>query len=254
LSDQDDGGGAMLTAVLTLDSDDQVERCMDVLARLGPDPRIAGLAAAVLPARHGDLVGRCAAQARGTPGRPGSTALLGSLARLHVAVLSEALVASLPMDSQARLSVSFDNLGELAREYGYPSQAQLIFEGALAIDRRRVDDEPGNTTYRRDLSVSFNKLADLAAEAGQGERARDLYEQALAIARRLADDEPATPPTSATCPSRSSGSPTLRGKPGTARRPKCGCPRRSVSDGSLSATNRSASTWPKSWHTSCIYR
>jgi uncharacterized tellurite resistance protein B-like protein len=58
------------------------------------------------------------------------------------------------------------------------------------MDQALADDEPGNTTYRRDLSVSFNKLADLAREAGQGERARDLYEQSLAIRRQLADDEP----------------------------------------------------------------
>ncbi len=190
LSGQDDGGQAMIGAVLALQSDAQVEQCLDVLARLASHPQAAGAAAAVLVASHRELVARCADQARATPERPGRVSMLGSLTRLHAAVLTDSRVAGLPADDLARLSVSFDSLGDLARQYGYGSQAQAIFEGALAIDRRRADAEPGNTTYARDLSISFNKLADLAAEAGQGERARELYQRSLEIRQQLADAEP----------------------------------------------------------------
>ncbi len=190
LSDQDDDGQAMLDAVLSLESDDQVERCLDVAARLAARPQIAAVAARCVAARHPDLITRCERQARGTAASPGRTALLGSLARLHVALLTDDLVAAFPAESQAQLSRTFDQMGDLARDYGYASQAQMILESALAIDVRLADAEPGNTTYQRDLSISFDKLAGLAVAAGQGERGRELFERSLQIRQGLADAEP----------------------------------------------------------------
>jgi hypothetical protein len=61
----------------------------------------------------------------------------------------------------------------------------------LLCDRAGAgDDEPGNTTYRRDLSVSLNKLADLAREAGQGGEPHQWVTSALELRRRLVRDEP----------------------------------------------------------------
>ncbi len=190
LADQDDGGQAILGAVLALRSDGQVERSLDLLARLTADPRIAEVAAAVLAAGHAELVTRRENQARGTSELPGRISMLASLARVHIAVLIESTVAALPLDAQVELSISSDRLGDLARDCGYSLHAQAIFEGALAIDRRKADAEPGNTTYRRDLSVSYERLADLAHHRGEGEEAGNLATKALELRRQLAHNEP----------------------------------------------------------------
>jgi hypothetical protein len=190
MHDDDDGGQRLLSAALDLPSDTQVERALDVTARLADDPRVAAVIAEALIAQHGTLVDRCARQTRGATERPGQTTLLDALVRLHTATMTEDRLADLPAPVQAQLSLSFDSLGDLARDHGRGPDAWVIFAGALAIDQRRSAAEPGNTTYRRDLSVSYDHLADLAVAAGRAGDAETLYRQALQARQELAAAEP----------------------------------------------------------------
>ncbi|NLG22239.1 MAG: hypothetical protein GX555_12515, partial [Actinomycetales bacterium] len=178
LHEQDDGGGHMVTAVLDLASDAQVERVLEVLVRLASDPASAVIAAA-LAGRYAHLVQRCLAQARGAPGRPGRASLLDGLARAHLALLTDTRLSALPLIAQVQVSAAADVLADLARDYGRGREALAIFESAMAIDQRKTELEPGNTTYRRDLSISYNKLADLALAAGRSGDAEALYRQSL---------------------------------------------------------------------------
>ena len=186
----EDGGVALLTATLDLRSDAQVERSLEVLVRLAAGNGTEKVAAAALVQRYAALVQRCTEQARGTAQRPGRTGLLDGLTRLHTTLLTEQRVASLPLPAQAALSVSANILGDLAREHGRSTQAQAIFEGALAINERKYKLEQGNTTYRRDLSISYERLADLASRAGELRTARELVDQAVEIRRAIHRLEP----------------------------------------------------------------
>ena len=190
LRERENGGFNLLGAVLDLASDAQVERALEVLVRLAADPAAAGVIAEALAGRYSGLVQRCVRQARGSPGRPGRAGLLDGLARAHLALLPDARISALPLVVQSQVSASADVLADLAREYGRGREALAIYEGVMAIDQRKHELEPGNTTYRRDLSVSYNKLADLALAAGRSGDAEALYRQALAVAQELAELEP----------------------------------------------------------------
>ena len=190
LHDNEDGGQGLLLAIFGLPSDTQIQRALDVVARLAGDPDTAGVIAAALASRHQALVDRCVRQAHGTPERPGRTGLLDGLVRLHTAVLTDERLAGLPPSVQAQLSMSADILGDLASDHGRSAEAWVIFAGALAIDQRKHKLDPGNTTYRHDLSVSFNKLADLARAAGRPGEAEGLYRQSLQVAQDLAERDP----------------------------------------------------------------
>ncbi|MGH3982429.1 MAG: hypothetical protein ACRDST_07010 [Pseudonocardiaceae bacterium] len=186
----DDRGQALLAATLDLHSDAQLERVLDVLVRLAVDRATEDVMAVVVAQHHPALVERCAGQTRGTAQRPGRTGLLDGLTRLHIRLLTDQRVADLPLTLQSALSSSADTLGDLAREHGRSTQALVVFQGAFAIDKRKYELEPGNTTYRRDPSISYELLADLAREAGKLEIARDLVDGAVHIRRAVHRLEP----------------------------------------------------------------
>ena len=190
LRERENGGSDLVAAVLDLASDAQAERALEVLVRLAADPAAADVIAGALAGRYAALVQRCVRQARGSPGRPGRAGLLDGLTRAHLALLPDTRISALPLPVQAQLSASADVLADLARDYGRAREALAIYQGAMAIDQRKHELEPGNTTYRRDLSISYNKLADLARAAGRSGDAEDLYRQALAVAQELTELEP----------------------------------------------------------------
>ena len=190
LSEEADHGHTLLTSVLALTGDSQVERGLEVLTRMAGDPQIAPVAAGALAARYTPLVTRCAQQAHGTPERPGHTGLLDALARAHTALLTGDRIADLDLDLQTRISAAADTLGELARDHGRSREALAIFTTALTIDEHKHALEPGNTTYRRDLSISYERLADLALAEGRSGDAEELYRQALTVRQELAELEP----------------------------------------------------------------
>ncbi len=163
---------------------------LDVLARLTVDQATEDVIAMVIAEHHTELVERCAKQTRGTAQRPGRTGLLDGLTQLHIKLLTDQRVADLPLPVQSALSSSADPLGDLARVHGLSTRALIIFQGAFAIDKRKHELEPGNTTYRRDLSISYERLADLAREAGRSGDADALYRQALQVREELIELEP----------------------------------------------------------------
>jgi len=189
LRERENGGSDLLAAVLDLPSDAQAERALEVLVRLAADPA-ADVIAGALAGRYPELVQRCVRQARGSPGRPGRAGLLDGLTRAHLALLPDTRISALPLPVQAQLSAPADVLADLARDYGRAREALAIYEGAMAINQRKHELEPGNTTYRRDLSVSYERLADLAAAAGRSGDAEDLYRQSLAVRQELTELEP----------------------------------------------------------------
>lgn len=187
---EQDRGRSLLAATLNLRSDGQLERVLDVLTRLTVDQATEDVMAMVVAESHTALVERCAEQTRGTAQRPGRTGLLDGLTRLHTTLLTNRRVADLPLSVQSALSSSADILGDLARVHGLSTRALAIFEGAFAIDKRKHELEPGNTTYRRDLSISYERLADLAREAENLEIAGDLVDRAVNIRRAIHQLEP----------------------------------------------------------------
>src|SRR5262249_12878995 len=127
LAEQDDVGVALLTAVLGLVSDAQVERALDVLVRLAANPSVAPVAAVALAGRYASLVGRCVDQARGRGGekmntsgwsveRQARTGLLDGLCRAHTALLTADRAADLPPALQTQLSVDAVHPVDLARD------------------------------------------------------------------------------------------------------------------------------------------
>ncbi|HUK70842.1 MAG TPA: trypsin-like peptidase domain-containing protein [Streptosporangiaceae bacterium] len=197
LSGQDDDGHAMLGAVLGLESADQLERCLDVLARLSAyHAPTASTAAAAVSRTHIGLTLRAEQQSHGAAGRPGRMALASAYQRLLTPTFCNLVVQRLAdaepgNTTYARdLSVSFERLADLAVAAGQGERARELYERSLAIAQRLADAEPGNTTYARDLSVSFERLADLARAAGQGDQAQIWVFKALDIRRELVHTEP----------------------------------------------------------------
>lgn len=203
LSRQDDNGVDLITKVLRMRSDAQVERALDVLVRLAPyedeDPysvppnvaqRIAYAATVALSSCYPELVERCIKQAYGLGRHPGHTLLLDGLSRVYVAMLTPSRVAALPVGLQNQLSKEGNALGELAREHGRTAEASIIFSRVLDVAHRQVNREPANPIYRADLSTSYTCLADIAKEAGRPGEAEDCYRRALHLSQELARLEP----------------------------------------------------------------
>jgi tetratricopeptide (TPR) repeat protein len=188
---QRDHGLGLLTGVLTLQSDVQVIRGLEVITRMAVDTQAADdpLAPALI-ACYAGLVGRGWSRASGSTEHPGSGDLAIGLARAHARVLTDEQVMALPAALRRDLSAQMDRLADLVTQWGQPVLALTIVEQALRIDQGLAAAEPGNTGYQRDLSLSYNQLGDLAVAEGQGERARELYQQGLDIAARLAAAEP----------------------------------------------------------------
>ncbi|MGH3844848.1 MAG: S1 family peptidase, partial [Pseudonocardiaceae bacterium] len=147
-----DGGVALLGAVLAL-ADDQVTRCLEVLARLTASDNSAATATAhALAQQHIDLTRRAEAQASGQPNRPGRMNLAAGLIRLYSSLIADRLLAALPgHDNQRDLSVSHERLADLAVAVGQTDEARRLFTQSLAIREALAAAEPGNTTYQRDL-------------------------------------------------------------------------------------------------------
>ena len=73
--------------------------------------------------------------------------------------IAEELAAADPANTTYRrdLSLSYDNLAELAAQAGQVDRARDLYEQSLAIAEELAAADPANTTYRRDLSLSYDK-------------------------------------------------------------------------------------------------
>ncbi|GIJ24121.1 tetratricopeptide repeat protein [Micromonospora lutea] len=186
-----DGGRGLLAAVVDLSDDGQVARGLDLLARLAAtDTVAAGPVAAALFDRHTHLADRAEARARGGGDRPGNLDLAIGLQRLLVGGV-EAQVEQVARSGPAgdarmiELSMSYNKIGDLARDSGQSERAQALYTRALGIRERLSWARPDDDHLARELSISYNKLGRLAAWLGQPELARGLYEKGLAIRERL---------------------------------------------------------------------
>ncbi|MGH3697517.1 MAG: trypsin-like peptidase domain-containing protein [Pseudonocardiaceae bacterium] len=191
LRDKADGGVALLAAVLAL-ADDQVTRCLEVLARLTvSDTSAANATAHALAQKHVDLTVRAEAQASGQPNRPGRMNLAAGLIRMYSGLIADLVLAALPdHEDQRDLSVSYERLADLAVAVGQTDEARRLFTQSLAIAEALAKAEPGNTTYQRDLSVSYERMGALAEHSQEHAQAAEWFTKALARRRGLSAREP----------------------------------------------------------------
>ena len=182
----DDGGSGLIAEVLALKSDRQVERALDVLARLDNEDMALAVASA-LTERFSALVGRCRRQVQGQPGRIG---LLEGLARLHTAVLTAKWVAGRPIPEQSQLCASVNDLGDLARDHGLIEDATGLYEQGLGIATELAALEPENADYKRHLSIFYDRFGFLAQRAGNTGEATTRYQKGLGIVNDLAALKP----------------------------------------------------------------
>ncbi|MDQ6783074.1 MAG: hypothetical protein M3063_06475, partial [Actinomycetota bacterium] len=161
LRSRSDGGSGFLDKVVGLSSDEQVAHCLGVLARCtASDPDIAIATTTVLAARHEQLVARAKRQARGTADRPGQLSLVKALLRLLAGNLAQGLASAEPGNTtyQRDLSISYNNLADLAGQAGHSDEAERLYRQGLTIRQGLASAEPRNTTYQRDLSISYERL------------------------------------------------------------------------------------------------
>ncbi|MGY0794226.1 toll/interleukin-1 receptor domain-containing protein [Azospirillum argentinense] len=90
---------------------------------------------------------------------------------------------------QRTRSVTLNELAQSLADFGDPQGAMKAAKDSLAIMRRLVEKEPGDTGFQRDLSVSLDKVADIQRR-NDPDGARALYEESLGIRRRLVEKEP----------------------------------------------------------------
>jgi hypothetical protein len=194
--DQGYGSQLWIGRVLGLDSDSQVERCLDVLARLcGNDAVVADAAAAALSRAHKKLTARAEEQASGTSRLtgPGRSALTGALHRLltprFCALIRQQLTGSELRNLTYRrdLFLSFTKLADLALAARRPADSETLYRQSLQVAQELAAAEPANRTYRRDLFLAYTKLADLALAARRPANAETLYRQSLQVAAGTPD-------------------------------------------------------------------
>jgi tetratricopeptide (TPR) repeat protein len=193
LSAQPDAGRALLLSVLRLRDDAQVSRSLDLLARLAAaDPAGAAVVADALFDCHRELVERAETQAHGADGRPGRLDLAVGLQRLLASALSTRMEALAGVDTAALsgLSLSYNQIGDLARRSGRSDRAGQLYRMCLDIRRDLVRRHPADVHLARELSISYNKLGDLAHRTSQTPRALELYGLGRQLRERLVRENP----------------------------------------------------------------
>ena len=85
------------------------------------------------------------------------------------------------------LSAALDQLGSLRADVGDIQGAASDYAEALALDRRRLEREPGSSTIMRNLALSLDRVGDADLDLDDPAAARTHYQEALQLARRLLD-------------------------------------------------------------------
>ena len=83
------------------------------------------------------------------------------------------------------LSVSLENVGNVARDLGQLEEARSAYAESLEISRQLKTLTGDSPQSLRDLSVSLDNAGDVARELGQLEEARSAYAESLEIRRQL---------------------------------------------------------------------
>ncbi|MFI6833689.1 tetratricopeptide repeat protein [Kribbella sp. NPDC050241] len=176
--------------ILRLRSDRQVERALEVLARLTIDKVWANDLRPPLIARYGTLARRCQRQTRGSKDRVGATGLLDGLVRLHLAVIGNGDLPRLTVREMDALAAGLDMVRGLAGQFARSKDAAVLTTQYHDLCQRRVDQDPGNLVYRSDLANSYDNLGVLHAEAGRTTEAETYYYHSLKTRRELANLHP----------------------------------------------------------------
>ena len=94
---------------------------------------------------------------------------------------------------QRDLSVSYNNLGDIAKARNDYNAAEVYYSKALEIGERLAEKYPEDPNLQRNLSFSYNNLGDIAKARNDYNAAEGYYAKALEIGERLAEKYPDDP-------------------------------------------------------------
>jgi tetratricopeptide (TPR) repeat protein len=123
-------------------------------------------------------------------GRPGDAELVAlsalSLARRRADKTTD-------LSSRRDLSMSLDNVGQVAEAQGDWSQAASVYRESLTLTRQLVERLGGTPEALRDLSVSLDNVGQVARAQGDWSQAESVYRESLALRRQLVERLGGTP-------------------------------------------------------------
>mgnify|MGYP002548305981 CR=1 FL=1 len=94
---------------------------------------------------------------------------------------------------QRDLSISYNNLGDIAEARNDYSAAEGYYAKALEIDERLAEKYPEDPQMQRDLSVSYQRLGVIAEAMNDYKAAEGYYAKTLEIGEKLAEQYPEDP-------------------------------------------------------------
>ena len=86
---------------------------------------------------------------------------------------------------QRAIAVSLGKISDVKRDAGDAAGALAADEEELAIARRLLAPDPGNTESLRDVAIALERLGGLKLSAGDTAGALAAYDEGLAIRRKL---------------------------------------------------------------------
>ena len=109
--------------------------------------------------------------------------------------IAEEFAENFPDDPnlQRDLSVSYGNLGDIAKARNDYNVAKKYYAKVLEISEKLVGKYPNDPNLQRDQVVSYNKLGDIAKARNDYKAAEGYYAKALEIGERLAEKYPEDP-------------------------------------------------------------
>ena len=109
--------------------------------------------------------------------------------------IAEKFAKKFPHDLQMQrgLSVSYNNLGDIAKARNDYKAAEGYYSKALEIGERLAEKYPEDPQMQRDLSFSYNKLGGIAETRNDYKAAEGYYSKALEIGERFAEKYPDDP-------------------------------------------------------------
>jgi tetratricopeptide (TPR) repeat protein len=106
--------------------------------------------------------------------------------------LHKQLLAAAPENAlyAISLSISYERLGDLAKESGEEIATRRYYEDSLVIRRQLRESAPTRADYALALCVGYSRLGDLAKTDGDMTVARQYYQNGLVIAKCLSEAVP----------------------------------------------------------------
>ena len=109
--------------------------------------------------------------------------------------IAEKFAKKYPDDPQMQrdLSVSYNNLGDIAKARNDYKAAEGYYSKTLEISERLAEKYPEDPQMQRDLCVQYGNLGDIAKARNDYNAAEGYYAKALEISERLAEKYPDDP-------------------------------------------------------------